>query len=227
MPLSSRVTRRALLQAGAGLALAVAAEPAAAHRPPTRPWRPAHDDDWPLPAHDLAATRAGERLRGARVRWRATFAGGVPASAALAGGAVHVASAAGEVAALALADGRERWRRTLGTASYGSGADRRELGFFAGVALAGRRMLVASDRLFCLDAAGGATVCGSRSRCARRPATTTTGDCRRSSASWCWSAPAPARSCRRRAAASTPTGCATGRCCGAPRRCRRAPTAAA
>ncbi|MDO8186301.1 PQQ-binding-like beta-propeller repeat protein [Conexibacter sp. JD483] len=65
-------------------------------------------------------------------------------------------------AALDLADGRERWRRSLGTAVYGSSAGRRELGFFAGVALAGRRMLVASDRVHCLDASDGATLWESR-----------------------------------------------------------------
>ena len=160
MPPSPRVTRRSLLRTGAGIALAAAAaEPATAeaHRAGQRWWRPPRErDGWPLPAHDLAATRAGGPLRGARVRWRATFAGGVPASAAIAGGRVYAASADGEVAALDLADGRERWRRALGTADYGSGAGRRELGFFAGVALAGRRVLAASDRVHCLDAADGA-----------------------------------------------------------------------
>ncbi len=221
----SRVTRRALLQAGAGLAFAAAAEPAAAHRPPPRQWGPPRDrDGWPLPAHDLAATRAGEPLRGASVRWRATFAGGVPASVAIAGGRVHVASAAGEIAALDLADGRARWRRALGTATYGSGAARRELGFFAGVALAGRRVLAASDRVHCLDAADGALLWQSQ------PLRTPTSD------DYHWGLPTvvgelvligsgSGASWRPPAVASTPTGCETGRCCGAPRPCRRAPTA--
>ena len=76
-------------------------------------------------------------------------------SAAIADGVVYAASSAGAVAALRLGDGRERWRREIGTVEYGSGADRRALGFFAGVALTGRRVLVASDRVHCLDARSG------------------------------------------------------------------------
>jgi len=162
VPADPQLNRRDLLGAGAGLALGLlAAERAAARgRPRPRDPRRAPADrraGWPLPAHDLAATRRGDRLAGAAVRWRATFEGGVPASAAIAGGRVFAASAAGAVGALALADGRPLWRRELGTAAYGSGADRRELGFFAGVALAGGRVLAASDRVFCLDARSGAT----------------------------------------------------------------------
>ncbi|MDO8211335.1 PQQ-binding-like beta-propeller repeat protein [Conexibacter sp. CPCC 206217] len=162
-----RITRRGLLSTGAGLALgALAAEPAIAaaaarHRRAHGQGHGgghAHRGAWPLPAHDLAATRAGDRLKGAAVRWRASFPGGVPASAAIDGGVVFAASAAGAVAALNLSDGHERWRRELGTAEYGSGADRRALGFFAGVALDGRRVLVASDRAYALDARSGRTL---------------------------------------------------------------------
>lgn len=162
MPPEPRVTRRTLLGAGAGLAAAalIADTAVAGDRAGDRQLGRgrARDGAWPLPAHDLAATRAGGRLSGAEVRWRASFPGGVPASAAIADGVVFAASAAGAVAALALEDGRERWRRELGTAEYGSGADRRALGFFAGVALAGRRVLVASDRVHCLDARSGRTL---------------------------------------------------------------------
>lgn len=135
MPPEPRVTRRALLSAGAGAALgAVAASTAATARPARGTARDGlvQGGAWTLPAHDLSATRAGDRLAGARVRWRSGFPGGVPASAAIADGPVFAASAAGTVAALALEDGRDRWRRELGTAEYGSGAGRRELGFFAG-----------------------------------------------------------------------------------------------
>lgn len=161
MPPEPRVTRRTLLSAGAGLAVgALAASPAAARQPTG--WlhggEGPRSSAWPLPAHDLSATRAGDRLGGAEVRWRSVFAGGVPASAAIAGDTVFAASAAGAVAALSLADGSDRWRRELGTAEYGSGASRRQLGFFAGVALAGRRVLVASDRVHCLDARDGRTL---------------------------------------------------------------------
>jgi len=155
------LTRRDLIGAGAGVACAVIAADRAAARDRPRPHdprrRPRDRRDWVLPAHDLAATRAGDRLAGAAVRWRATFEGGVPASAAIAGERVFAASAAGAVGALALADGRPLWRRELGTAVYGGGADRRELGFFSGVAVAGDRVLVASDRVHCLDAADGRT----------------------------------------------------------------------
>jgi len=162
VPAEPHLTRRALIGAGAGVAFGVlAAERADARRRPRprdpRRHPPDRRDGWPLPAHDLAASRAGDRLLGAAVRWRATFEGGVPASAAIAGGTVFAASAAGAVAALALADGRPRWRRELGTATYGEGAGRRELGFFSGVALAGDGLLVASDRVRCLDAATGRT----------------------------------------------------------------------
>lgn len=149
------LTRRDLFGAGVGVACALVAADRAAARD-RRP-RPHHGRDWTLPAHDLAATRAGDGLGGAAVRRRATFEGGVPASAAIARERVFAASAAGAVAALALRDGRPLWRRELGTAVYGSGADRRELGFFSGVAVAGDRVIVASDRVHCLDAASGRT----------------------------------------------------------------------
>lgn len=151
------LTRRDLLGAGAGAACALLAADRAAAADRFRGRRPRPGGSWTLPARDLAATRAGDRLAGAAVQWRATFEGGVPASAAIAGERVFAASAAGAVGALALRDGRPLWRRELGTAVYGSGAGRRELGFFSGVAVAGDRVIVASDRVHCLDAADGRT----------------------------------------------------------------------
>lgn len=113
--------------------------------------------DWPLPARDLAATRAGGPLAGTEVRWSVRFPGGVPATAASAGGTVFAASAAGAVAAVTLSGGEELWRRELGTARYGSGERVSELGFFGGVAVASGVVVVAGDRVHALDAATGAT----------------------------------------------------------------------
>ncbi|HEY4278005.1 MAG TPA: PQQ-binding-like beta-propeller repeat protein [Conexibacter sp.] len=187
----SRISRRALIGSGASIAVsALALNTAAAqgrnasplirggngphdllgHEGPAR--RPAHATrgSWQLPAHDLAATRDGGALDGARVRWRATFRGGVPASAAVLGGVVYAASADGVVSALALADGRAKWQTALGTAKYGSGDDVRQLGFFSGVALAGSHVIVASDRARALDARTG------RVRWATKPLRSATSD---------------------------------------------------
>jgi outer membrane protein assembly factor BamB len=156
-----RVTRRGLLASGA--AVAVGAVQARAARAGRRPWHGGEGTgrreagDWPLPAHDLAATRHGAPLAGTAERWRASFPGGVPATAAIVEGHVYAASGQGAVAGLVLRDGRELWRRELGTAQYGSGSDIRQLGFFAGVAIARGSVIVASDRVFSLDARTGAT----------------------------------------------------------------------
>ena len=157
---SSTLSRRSLLAGGAALAGgAVAARAAAAVPHPLREragraaLAPA---SWPLAAHDLRATRHAPGAAGLERRWRAHFPGGVPATAAIAGEVVYAASAKGAVAALALADGRELWRVQLGTSAYGSGEGRRELGFFSGVAVAPGAVVVASERVHCLDPATGA-----------------------------------------------------------------------
>ncbi len=116
------------------------------------------DAPWPLPAHDLAGTRhalSGPALLGER--WSATLDGGIPGAAALVGDLAVAASLGGDVAAFELAGGRRRWRRRFGTATYGSGADARQLGFFGGAAVEGRHVVVASDRVRALDLATGAT----------------------------------------------------------------------
>ena len=153
------LTRRSLLAAGA--ALAVGASEARAARSVPRALQGAPDPeqalgDWPLPAHDLSATRDGPPLAGLRLLWRASFPGGVPASAAVVGERVFAASATGEVAALSLDDGTLAWRVALGTSPYGSGEELRELGFFGGVAASATDVVVASEHAYCLDAATGA-----------------------------------------------------------------------
>jgi outer membrane protein assembly factor BamB len=150
------MTRRALLGAGAGLLAATVATRYANAAPVARRVQQAAGS-WPLPAHDLQATRHGGPLPALRERWRRSLAGGIPGAPALAHGRAYAASLGGIVAAFRLAQGKELWRRDLGTAIYGSGDSARELGFFGGVALAGNNVLVASDRVFCLDAATGAT----------------------------------------------------------------------
>jgi outer membrane protein assembly factor BamB len=150
------MTRRALLGAGAGLLAANVATRYANAAPVVRRAEPSAGS-WPLPAHDLRATRQGGPLPSLRERWRQSLAGGIPGAPALDHGRVYAASLGGIVAAFQLAQGAELWRRDLGTAIYGSGDSARELGFFGGVALAGKSIVVASDRVFCLDAATGAT----------------------------------------------------------------------
>ena len=151
------ITRRALLGAGAGgVVTAIAAPYASAARRLPRP-RPPVEGSWPVPAHDLHASRRGGPVRALRERWRHSLPGGIPGTAALAHGRSYAASLGGGIAAFVLADGRELWRRDLGTATYGSGESARELGFFGGVALAETSVVVASDRVFCLDAHTGAT----------------------------------------------------------------------
>lgn len=138
------VTRRRLLTAAAGAAAATMARPGAARAG----WWD-DDRDWLSAGHDLAGTRAAPvAVRpSARVRWVATLAGGVPGAAAIAGRTVVAASLGGEVAAFDLPTGRERWRV----------APPRE-GFFAGPAIAGDRVVVASDRATALDLRTGRTL---------------------------------------------------------------------
>jgi hypothetical protein len=120
--------------AGGGRSVAVVAAQAARAAPPAvrpRLGSAAISGDWPLPAHDLSATRPGSPGRGVRKLWRVNFPGGVPASAAVLGERVYAASAKGEVAALALRDGKHVWRVSLSVSRYGSGQGVRELGLFA------------------------------------------------------------------------------------------------
>jgi outer membrane protein assembly factor BamB len=154
---SPTMTRRALLGAGAGVLAAAAAARYATAAPAQQNTQPASEGSWSLPAHDLQATRRGSSLPAMHERWRQSLAGGIPGAPAIDHGRVYAASLGGIVAAFDLAHGRELWRRDVGTAVYGSGDNARELGFFGGVALAGTSLIVASDRVFCLDAATGAT----------------------------------------------------------------------
>jgi outer membrane protein assembly factor BamB len=156
-----RLTRRGFLASGAVIAAGLAEAQVASAAPISRRHRPRFDGfgdgDWPTAGHDLSATRFASRLAGADVLWTADFPGGVPATAAIARRRVYAASGAGAVAALDLSDGTMLWEQQLGTAEYGSGADARELGFFGAVAVAGRSVIAASDRVYALDAETGAT----------------------------------------------------------------------
>ena len=156
-------------------------------------------DSWVLPAHDLAATRHGGQIDGARVVWRAQLAGGVAGAPAIVGGRVFAASIGGAVASLDLRTGRARWQRRLPTPAYGSGKSVRRLGFFGGVAVAQGRVFAASDRVVSLDA-DTAERSGKASRCGRAPATTTSGARLSSRTASFSSARARAPSCRRRGA---------------------------
>jgi outer membrane protein assembly factor BamB len=154
------LTRRGLLAAGGALAIGAAEAQAARAVPRTVRRRLASapvTGSWPLPAHDLSATRHGAPLTGVKELWRASFPGGVPASAAVLGDRVYAASAKGEVAALSLRDGKPAWRVSLGAATYGSGKAVRKLGFFGGVAASPAGVIVASERAHCLDPVTGAT----------------------------------------------------------------------
>jgi eukaryotic-like serine/threonine-protein kinase len=155
------ITRRGLLAGGAALAVG-ASQAGTAYGSPRALSRflaaeVAGASGWPTAGHDLSATRDGSSLSATAVRWTAHFPGGVPATAAISGGHVYVASGSGEVAALRLSNGSALWRRQLGTAKYGSGKAARELGFFGAVAIASGSVIAASDRVYCLDASTGAT----------------------------------------------------------------------
>jgi outer membrane protein assembly factor BamB len=160
------ISRRTLLAAGAGFAaaaLSASAGRAGAMPALVRP-RPsaAETGSWRLPAHDLRATRMGVQLSGVGRRWRNTLAGGVPGAPAIVGSRVFAASLGGVVAEFELGSGTERWRRSLGTAVYGTGDQARQLGFFGGVAVADGRVIAASDRVFCLDDTSGRTLWSSK-----------------------------------------------------------------
>jgi outer membrane protein assembly factor BamB len=155
------ITRRGLLASGAALAVGAVQVGTAEGLPSELARRLAADaagaSGWPTAAHDLAATRDGTSLAGTAVQWTAPFPGGVPATAAIGGDHVYVASGSGEVAALRLSNGSALWRRELGTAKYGSGKAARELGFFGAVAIADGSVIAGSDRVHRLDASTGAT----------------------------------------------------------------------
>jgi outer membrane protein assembly factor BamB len=140
------ITRRRLLTAAAGAATAAAA--VAWRSPAAMGWWEDAGPDWPSAAHDLAATRAAPiSVRQGRIRWVARLAGGVPGAAAIAGRTVVAASLGGEVAAFDLRTGRERWRVAPPLEP-----------FFAGPAIAGDRVIVASDRAAALDLRTGRTI---------------------------------------------------------------------
>lgn len=89
-------------------------------------------------------------------RWRGHLAGGITGAPLISGDRVLAASFGGDVGAFDLATGQQLWLRSLGTAAYGDGS--RQLGFFGGLAAAGRSIVVASDHAECLDAKTGATI---------------------------------------------------------------------
>ncbi|HWI71302.1 MAG TPA: PQQ-binding-like beta-propeller repeat protein, partial [Baekduia sp.] len=115
-------------------------------------WWPNDDADWPMAAHDLAGTRStplgvrGIASAAPGVRWRVPLAGGVPGAAAVVGRTVVAASLGGEVVAVDLRSGRERWRVATGQR------------FFGGPAVAEGRVVVASDRVTALDLRSGRVV---------------------------------------------------------------------
>jgi outer membrane protein assembly factor BamB len=156
------MSRRAPLGAGAGFVAAAvspkAARAAVAPAPVRQASAPQGTGSWRLPAHDLSATRRGAPLAGTRRRWRNSLEGGVPGAPAIVGDRVYAASLGGDVASFDLRSGHEHWRRGFGTAVYGTGQDARQLGFFGGVAVVDGRVVAASDRVFCLDAASGRTL---------------------------------------------------------------------
>lgn len=82
------------------------------------------------------------------------MAGGVTGAPALVGNRVVAASLGGDVLVARQESGDVLWRRHFPTARYGD----RDLGFFGGPAISGGRMLVASDRVRCLNLATGATI---------------------------------------------------------------------
>jgi hypothetical protein len=113
---------------------------------------------WVLPGHDLSATRHGGEIPGTKVEWRAELKGGAAGAPAIVDGTVYAASIGGVIASLDLATGHAHWRRSFATPVYGSGAGKRRLGFFGGVAVAADRVVAASDRVVALDRRTGRTV---------------------------------------------------------------------
>lgn len=154
--LQAPISRRALLVGAVGgvAAATLATSPLAR----AASWLPL-DMPWQLPAHDLEASRSARVTIGVGTeRWRQHLVGGVTGAPLIWNRRVLAASFGGDVAAFDLASGTQRWRTSLGTATYGTGDDARELGFFGGLAVQGDRIIVASDRARCLDARTGATI---------------------------------------------------------------------
>jgi outer membrane protein assembly factor BamB len=149
----TRFDRRTLVALGGGLALAVLEARVGRAFP-----LPGGAGSWQLPAHDPAATRRGGRIAGARVEWRAELRGGAAGAPAIVDGRVFAASIGGVIASLDLATGHTHWRRQFLTPVYGSGAGRRRLGFFGGVAVANGHVVAASDRVVALDQRTGRTI---------------------------------------------------------------------
>jgi outer membrane protein assembly factor BamB len=155
-PTDLKLTRRAVLAGSAGalawIGLAQSPRALARRSDPL-------DERWLLPAHDLAGTRSSAVTVGAPTeRWRAHLAGGITGAPLIARDRVLAASFGGDVGAFDLATGGQLWVCSLGTATYGTGADSRELGFFGGVAASRNRIVVASDHAQCLDARTGSTI---------------------------------------------------------------------
>jgi outer membrane protein assembly factor BamB len=149
----ARFDRRTLVALGGGLALAALEAKVGLAFP-----LPAAAGSWQLPAHDLAATRRGGQIAAARLEWRAELRGGAAGAPAIVDGSVFAASIGGVIASLDLATGRAHWRRQFVTPVYGSGAGRRRLGFFGGVAVADGHVVAASDRVVALDQRTGQTI---------------------------------------------------------------------
>jgi PQQ-like domain len=112
----------------------------------------------PGPWDDLSATRHGGELAGTQVEWRAELKGGAAGAPAIVDGTVYAASIGGVIASFDLATGHAHWRRSFATPVYGSGAGKRRLGFFGGVAIAADRVVAASDRVAALDSHTGRTI---------------------------------------------------------------------
>ena len=106
--------------------------------------------------HDIRGWRCGSSgPRGLAERWRVSLAGGVPGAPAIVGRRAYAASYGGEVVACRIDSGEELWRRALPVPVYGDGVP---MAFFGGPAVTAGRLLVASDRVTCLDRRSGATL---------------------------------------------------------------------
>jgi outer membrane protein assembly factor BamB len=153
---NSRLSRRGLLAGAAGGAAAITLATSPLARAAS--WFP-DSSPWQLPGHDLAASRSSRVTIGnGTERWRNHLVGGVTGAPLVWNRRVLAASFGGDVASFDLESGRQRWRSSFGTATYGTGDNARELGFFGGIAVQGDRVVVASDRARCLDARTGATI---------------------------------------------------------------------
>jgi outer membrane protein assembly factor BamB len=117
---------------------------------------------WPMTGRDLAATRRAPLApAGLSPRWRTRLAGGVLGAPAVRDGMVYAASFGGEVVAVELESGRERWRRQFPLAQYGDAITQvgsRGQAFYTGPATDASRLWIASDRVWCLDQRSGETV---------------------------------------------------------------------